>query len=248
VSYAQGSLCQKRSCVNFWIRRIGMRLSPPVPLVTVVRLIEELVNTGQPDNHLARGGDFAVFLHMILSSAKERQGSAGGRSARRPRSLTLTPCDACCSGRRRRWVGPGIVICVFGVRATGRFSGCGQARLGLAVIRSCRRTAWSAATGAGGWGQSRNAHLADGGQDNNDPCPSAVEYSCGGGGQATDLSVAQPVEDQFDKLTGGGALTDIGSTARTDLVAELPDAGVACHALDHPHYGSADQLAALLGD
>lgn len=69
-----------------------------------------------------------------------------------------------------------------------------------------------------------------------------------GWGQAADLSVAKPVEGQFDQFPAGGDLADVGSAPRADLVTDLPEPGVATDALNSLHRGHAHQPAALLGN
>ena len=44
--------------------------------------------------------------------------------------------------------------------------------------------------------------------------------SCAAVCQAADVPVAQPVEDQFDQLAGGGDLADAGAAAGGDLVTD----------------------------
>jgi hypothetical protein len=69
-----------------------------------------------------------------------------------------------------------------------------------------------------------------------------------GWGQAADLSVAKPVEGQFDQFPAGGDLADVGSAPRADLVTDLPEPGVATDALNSLHRSPAHQPAALLGN
>lgn len=55
--------------------------------------------------------------------------------------------------------------------------------------------------------------------------------SCAGAVQAPDVSVAQPVEDQFDEFAGGSDFADVGAAAGADLVADPAQTAVLVGAL-----------------
>jgi hypothetical protein len=95
------------------------------------------------------------------------------------------------------------------VRAPGRFPGYGQAPVGAVGPPFAAHGGMERCARCGRSGSIRRATSPSGGHDSNDPGPTAVGVagSCGGGGQAADLSVAQPVEDQSDEFPGGSDLT-----------------------------------------
>ena len=120
---------------------------------------------------------------------------------------------------------------------------------GLSVIPSLRVAAWSAATDTVGRGQSEGTTSPGVGVMTSTTRVRPREgRSCAGPMQAADVPVAHPGEDQFDELSGGGDLADVGSAALSDLVADLPEPGVLAEALDSLDGGPADQCAALFGD
>jgi hypothetical protein len=65
-----------------------------------------------------------------------------------------------------------------------------------------------------------------GGHDYYDPRPPRASGPCscrglGWGGQAADVAVAQPEEDQLGQLAGGGDDADVAAAAGGDVVADL---------------------------
>src|SRR5437868_7141718 len=66
-------------------------------------------------------------------------------------------------------------------------------------------------------------------------------------GQATDMAVAQPVEDEREKFAGGGDLADVRAASFADPHAGLPERTLA-KALDGLDRGPPNQRVALLGD
>ena len=146
-------------------------------------------------------------------------------------------------------VAPGVVV-GGRVRAPVRCPGCGQARWGLSVIPSPRLGGMECCDRCGRSGSISGGDLArGGGHDVHDPRPTAVVgRSCVGRLQATDMPVAQSVEDEGEQFAGGGDHTDIASAAGSDLVADLPEPGAFTDSLDGLDGGPADQFAALLGN
>lgn len=56
--------------------------------------------------------------------------------------------------------------------------------------------------------------------------PGGCSSRRGPAGQAADVMITQAVEDQHDQFPGGGDHSDVASTPRADLIADLPKAGV----------------------
>ena len=62
------------------------------------------------------------------------------------------------------------------------------------------------------------------------------------------MSVAQPVEDQFDEFSSRRDDADVAPAAGADVVAELSQAAMGAGTLDGFDRGPAHQFAALFGD
>ena len=65
-----------------------------------------------------------------------------------------------------------------------------------------------------------------GGHDLHDPRPPRLRAGSRRPGQAADLVIAQPVEDQPGQLTGCGDDSDVAAASFADPVAQCPEAGV----------------------
>ena len=79
-------------------------------------------------------------------------------------------------------------------------------------------------------------------------CPVAVARSHAAVGEAADLAVAQPVEDEGQQLAGGGDAADVATPAGADTGFDRGDLGVAYSAGDRFDSGPAQQARALFGD
>ena len=67
-------------------------------------------------------------------------------------------------------------------------------------------------------------------------------------GEAAELAVAQPVEDQGEEVSGGGDAADVATSAGSDTGFDRGDLGVAYGAGDRFDSGPAQQARALFGD
>lgn len=85
------------------------------------------------------------------------------------------------------------------------------------------------------------------GQTQNDLAPGWAGTGSRRSGQATDVPVAKPVEDQGEQSAGGGDLADVGAASFADADPGLPDRPGA-DTLRRLHGRPAHQCAALFGD
>ena len=97
--------------------------------------------------------------------------------------------------------------------------------MGLSVIPSPRTGGMECCDRAVGRGQSKRATAPPGGgvmTYTTRAVPRSRCRSCGSAGQAADVSIAQPVKDQFDEFSGRRNDADVAPAAGGDVVASCP--------------------------
>jgi hypothetical protein len=132
--------------------------------------------------------------------------------------------------RAERVIGCSDWVLVMGrVRAPAPGSGLvDRALVGLSVIPSPRGGGMECYDKivVGEVNQTGRPRRVRGGHDQHDPRPPRLRAGSRRPGQAADLVIAQPVEDQPCQLAGGGDDSDVAAASFADPVAQCPEAGV----------------------